>query len=144
VQRPYPPIVIGGTGAKRTPRLAATFATEFNVPFAPLDTISTQFDRVRAAVAAEGRPAESVTYSAAFVLCAGRDEAEVTQRAGAINREVDELRGNSPTAGTPAEIVDRLGPFIEAGVQRVYLQVLDMSDLEHVELFATEVVPQLQ
>ena len=95
-------------------------------------------------MAAEGRPAESITYSAAFVLCAGRDEAELTRRAGAINREVDELRGNSPTAGTPAEIVDRLGPFMEAGVQRVYLQVLDMSDLEHVELFAAEVVPQLQ
>ena len=111
VQRPYPPIVIGGFGAKRTPRVAATFATEFNVPFAPLDTLSTQFDRVRAAVAAEGRPAESITYSAAFVLCAGRDEGALTRRADAINREVDELRDNSPTVGTPAEIVDRLGPL---------------------------------
>jgi F420-dependent oxidoreductase-like protein len=144
VQRPYPPIIIGGTGANRTPRLAATFAADFNVPFAPLDTISTQFDRVRAAVAAEGRAADSITYSAAFVLCAGRDDAELTRRAGAINRGLDELRGNSPTVGTPAEIVDRLGSFAEAGVQRVYLQVLDMSDLAQMELVAAEVLPQLQ
>ena len=46
-------------------------------------------------------------------------------------------------SGTPAEIVDKLGPFAEAGVQRVYLQVLDQSDLDHVEFFAGEVIPQL-
>ena len=55
VQRPHPPIIIGGSGAKKTPRLAATFADEYNVPFAPLDTITTQFDRVREAVDAVGR-----------------------------------------------------------------------------------------
>ena len=77
------------------------------------------------------------------MVCAGRDDAEVARRAAAIGREVDELRANSPLVGTPAEIVDQLGPFIEAGVQRVYLQLLDLSDLDHVELFATEVARQL-
>jgi alkanesulfonate monooxygenase SsuD/methylene tetrahydromethanopterin reductase-like flavin-dependent oxidoreductase (luciferase family) len=77
------------------------------------------------------------------VLCAGRDDTEVGRRAAAIGREVDELRGNSPTVGSPAEIVDKLGPFVEAGVQRVYLQVLDMSDLDHLAQFAADVVPQL-
>ncbi len=143
VQDPYPPIIIGGFGAKRTPRLAATFAAEFNVPFAPVEIIGTQFQRVRAAVEAEGRSAESMTYSAAFVLCAGRDDAELRRRAGAIGREVDELRTNTPLVGSPAEIVDRLAPFAEAGVQRVYLQLLDLADLEHLELF-TEVVRQLR
>ena len=66
------------------------------------------------------------------------------RRAGAISREVDELRTNTPLVGTPAEIVDRLGPFVQAGVQRVYLQVLDLADLDHVELFANEVVGQLR
>ena len=56
---------------------------------------------------------------------------------------MDELRGNSPLVGTPAEIVDKLAPFAEIGVQRVYLQLLDMSDLDHLELFAAHVVPQL-
>ncbi|NKZ14751.1 LLM class F420-dependent oxidoreductase [Mycolicibacterium septicum DSM 44393] len=137
------PIVIGGMGAKRTPALAAEFAAEFNVPFVPLDTLKTQFARVADAVAAKGRAADSLTYSAAFVVCAGRDEAQIAKRAAAINREVDELRSNSPLVGTPAEIVDKLAPFLEAGVQRVYLQMLDQSDLDHLELFASDVLRQL-
>jgi F420-dependent oxidoreductase-like protein len=143
VQRPHPPILIGGSGAKRTPRLAATFADEYNVPFAPLGTITTQFDRVREAVDAVGRPADSMTYSAAFVVCAGRDDAEIARRADTIGREVDELRSNSPLAGTPNQIVDQLGPYGEIGLQRVYLQLLDMSDLEQLRLFADEVQRQL-
>jgi F420-dependent oxidoreductase-like protein len=141
VQSP-PPIVIGGGGPKRTPALAAKFATEFNIPFAPLDATKAQFERVAAAVADAGRPADALTYSAAFVVCAGRDEAEIARRAEAIGREVDELRSNSPLVGTPSEIADQLGPFIEAGVQRTYLQLLDMSDLDHLEFFASQVVTQ--
>lgn len=143
-QSPHPPIIIGGGGAKKTPALAARFAAEFNIPFVPLDTLRTQFERVGAAVEKAGRAKESLTYSAAFVVCAGRDEAEIARRAAAIGREVDELRTNSPAVGTPAEIVDKLAPFIDAGVQRVYLQLLDMSDLDHVEFFAEQVVPQLR
>jgi F420-dependent oxidoreductase-like protein len=143
VQRPHPPIIIGGSGATRTPRLAATFADEYNVPFAPMDTISTQFDRVRAAVDAVGRPADSMTYSAAFVVCAGRDEAEIAKRAAAIGREVEELQSNSPLAGTPAQIVDQLGAYAGIGLQRVYLQLLDMSDLDQLQFFADEVQRQL-
>lgn len=139
-----PPVIIGGGGAKRTPALAARFASEFNIPFVDVDTLTTQFGRVRAAVAEAGRAPESITYSAAFVLCAGRDDAEIARRAGAIGREVDEMRGNSPTVGTPAEIVDKLAPFVAAGVERIYLQVLDMSDLDHIAFFSTEVIPQLR
>jgi alkanesulfonate monooxygenase SsuD/methylene tetrahydromethanopterin reductase-like flavin-dependent oxidoreductase (luciferase family) len=84
-----------------------------------------------------------MTYSAAFVVCAGRDEAEISLRATAIGRELDELRSNSPLVGTPNEIVEQLGPFADIGVQRVYLQLLDLSDLEHLRLFADEVNRQL-
>ena len=141
VQDPHPPIVIGGLGAKRTPALAAKFAAEFNVPFQPADVIAAQFDRVRAAVADAGRTPDSITYSACFVVCAGRDDAEIARRAAAIGRDVDELRSNSPLVGTPTEIVDKLGAFTAAGVQRVYLQLLDMSDLDHLDLFASAVIP---
>ncbi len=143
VQSPHPPIIIGGGGPKRTPALAAQFAAEFNIPFAPLDTVKAQFERVAGALAAAGRAAESLTYSAAFVVCAGRDDAEIARRAAAIGRQVDELHSNSPTVGTPGQIADRLGPYLRAGVQRIYLQLLDMSDLEHLAFFATEVLPQL-
>jgi F420-dependent oxidoreductase-like protein len=142
VQQPYPPIVIGGGGAKRTPELAARFATEFNLAFPTLEFTALQYGRVRAAAERAGRDPDNLVYSAAFVVCAGRDEAEIARRAAAISREVDELRANTPLVGTPGEIVDRLGPFLDAGVQRIYLQVLDQSDLDHLELFATAVLPQ--
>lgn len=142
-QSPHPPIIIGGAGPKRTPALAAKHAAEFNIPFADVDTIKAQYGRVAAAVADAGRSPDSLTYSTAYVVCAGRDDAEIARRAAAIGREVDELRSNSPLVGTPGEIADRLGAFAEAGVQRVYLQLLDMSDLDHVEFFAGDVVPQV-
>lgn len=136
VQHPHPPIVLGGLGPTRTPALTAKFATEFNVPFAPLETIRSQYERVQTAVGSAGRSADSVIYSASFVVCAGRDDAELARRAAAIGRDLDELRSNSPLVGTPAQIVERVAAFTEAGVQRVYLQLLDLSDLAHLELFA--------
>jgi F420-dependent oxidoreductase-like protein len=143
VQRPHPPIIIGGGGPKRTPALAARFAGEFNLAFPTLEFTGVQLDRVRAAMNEAGRAADDIVYSAAFAVCVGSDEAQIARRAEAISRDIDELRTNTPLAGTPAEIVDRLGPFAEAGVQRVYLQLLDTSDLDHLELFASEVMPQL-
>lgn len=144
VQRPHPPIIIGGGGPKRTPALAARFAGEFNLAFPTLDFVGLQFGRVRTALEAAGRPADDVVYSAAFLACAGEDEAQLTRRSGAIGRDLDEVRANSPLAGTPAEIADRLAAFADAGVQRVYLQLLDLSDLDHLDLFAAEVIPRFQ
>lgn len=143
-QSPHPPVIVGGLGVKRTPELAAGYAAEFNLPFTTIDAAEAQIRRVAEAVAAAGRPAESMVYSSAFVLCAGGDEAEVARRAAAIGREVDELRSNSPLVGTPGEIVDKLGPWTELGVRRVYTQLLDMSDPAHLELFAGQVMPQLR
>ncbi len=53
-QRPGPPIIVGGHGAKWTPRLAATYAAEFNLAFSSLEETGTQFARVRAACSARG------------------------------------------------------------------------------------------
>lgn len=143
VQRPHPPIIIGGGGAKRTPALAARFAAEFNLAFPTLDFTQLQLGRVREACEAAGRSPDDLVYSAAFVVCAGAGDAEIARRAAAIARPVDELRSNSPLVGTPAQIVDRLGAFAEAGVQRVYLQLLDLSDLDHLALFSHSVMSGL-
>jgi F420-dependent oxidoreductase-like protein len=135
-QRPRPPVLVGGGGPKRTPRLAATYADEFNVPFSSLDDTAAAFGRVRDACAAAGREASSMTYSAAQVVCCGKDEAEVARRAAAIGRQPDELRRHG-LAGSPAEIVDKIGTFAGIGAARMYLQVLDLSDLDHLELLST-------
>ncbi len=139
-QRPNPPVIIGGGGPKRTPRLAAAYADEFNAAFDAVPETEAAFGRVRAAVEAAGRPGSSMVYSAAQVVCCGRDEAELKRRAAAIGREPDELRHNG-LAGTPAEIVAKIGQYAGIGVQRMYLQVLDLADLAHLELIAAEVLP---
>ncbi|SCL38269.1 probable F420-dependent oxidoreductase, Rv1855c family [Micromonospora rhizosphaerae] len=141
-QRPCPPILLGGTGAKRTPGLAARYADEFNLPFVSVEDSAAQFERVRWACAEIGRDPDELVWSNALVLCCGRDEAEVTRRAAAIGREPAELRENG-LAGTPAEIVDKIGRYAEIGSRRIYLQVLDLADLDHLELVAAEVMRQV-
>ncbi|WP_328714410.1 LLM class F420-dependent oxidoreductase [Nocardia salmonicida] len=140
VQDPVP-VIIGGNGKVRTPRLAARYATEFNMPFASIADSAAQFDRVRAAVRTAGRTDELV-YSNALVACVGRTDAEVARRAAAIGREVDELKENG-LAGSPAEVVDKIARYRELGASRIYLQILDLADLDHLELIAAEVQSQL-
>jgi F420-dependent oxidoreductase-like protein len=141
-QSPRPPIIVGGKGPKRTPALAARYADEFNAPFCTLDEARSLFDRVRAASAEMARPTPPA-LSAAVALCCGRDDAEVRRRADAIGRDVDELRSSGAAVGTPDEVVELISRYREAGVERVYLQTLDLTDLHHIEFVATAVAPQL-
>jgi len=142
-QSPRPPVIIGGAGKKRTPALAARFANEFNLPFTDPATAAAQFERVDAACREIGRDPREIVRSVAQVVAIGKDEAEFTRRAAAIGREPAEVRENG-LAGTPAEVVDKIGRYREAtGISRLYLQVLDLSDLDHLELIASQVAPQL-
>jgi F420-dependent oxidoreductase-like protein len=141
-QSPRPPIIIGGHGKKRTPSLAARFADEFNAPFSKIEDLPALFQRVRDASQAEGRPT-APAFSAAAILCVGRDDAEVRRRAAAIGRDADEMRDNGGIVGTPAQAVEAIGRYAEAGAERLYLQTMDLSDLDHVELVASDVAPQL-
>lgn len=143
VQQPYPPVIVGGQGKKRTPELAARYATEFNVGFSSIEASAAQFERVDAACREIDRDPAELVRSVALVVCVGRDGAEVARRALTLGREVDELRANGLT-GTPTEVVDRLGAWRErTGITRVYLQLMDLADLDQVELIAAEVASQL-
>jgi len=141
-QQPHPPVIVGGVGAKTTPRLAARFATEFNVPFAPLDDVQDINARVDEACTAAGRDPATLLRSMALTVCVGRDDAEVARRAEAIGQPLSHLK--KQLAGTVNEVVDRLGAVADLGLTRVYLQTLDMDDLDHVELIASEVMPQVR
>jgi F420-dependent oxidoreductase-like protein len=143
VQQPGPPVIVGGGGAKRTPRLAARFADEFNIPFHRPPDVAAQFERVREACVAIDRDPATLTMSAAVVICCGENDKEVARRAASIGREVDELKENG-ACGTPAEVVARLGEYGAAGAERIYLQVLDLADLDHVRLVGAEVLPKVR
>jgi F420-dependent oxidoreductase-like protein len=140
VQRPRPPVIVGGLGKRRTPALASRYADEFNVAFAPLGDFRTLVAAVIDACESVGRDPSSMTWSTAQVLCCGEDEEAYRRRAAAIGREPEQLRATA-LAGTVAEVTDKLGTFADGGAQRVYLQVLDLSDLDHLRLVAAEVAP---
>ena len=141
VQSP-PPIIVGGGGPKRTPMLAATYAAEFNLPFQTVQRFTEQCDRVNAACATIGRDPESIVRSVAQVVCVGRNDAEIARRAAAIGRDVVELRENG-ICGTPSDALEKLAMWGSHGATRVYLQFLDLTDLEHLDLIGEEVLPHL-
>jgi F420-dependent oxidoreductase-like protein len=136
VQSPRPPLILGGAGKTRGAALAATYADEFNVSFDKAGA-ATKIARVRAAAERAGR---DLVYSAALAVCVGRDDAQTGKRADAIGRDLAELRTNH-LAGTPAEVIDEIGKLAESGASRLYLQVLDLADLDHLDLIASEVLP---
>ncbi|MET4781418.1 LLM class F420-dependent oxidoreductase [Glaciihabitans sp. UYNi722] len=136
------PIIVGGGGPKRTPALAARYASEFNYGFKAFDSVSSGFDRVRAACVDIGRDPDELVYSVAYTTVAGATDAEVIRRAEAIGRDATDLREHG-IAGTTAELVDRLSMLREAGASRVYLQIMDFHDLDHLDFIAREVLPQL-
>jgi F420-dependent oxidoreductase-like protein len=135
-----PPVLVGGLGKRRTPQLAARFADEFNLPFVDEDTTRTQFARVREACERAGRDPGTMTWSNALVVCVGADEAEVERRARAIGRDPADLRAHG-IAGTPDEAAEKIRRYADLGAQRMYLQFLDLADLDHLRLVAREVMP---
>ena len=137
-QQPHVPLIVGGFGATRTPRIAATWADEYNVPFHGVEETGQAFDRVRAAAQETGR---DVILSTAQVVCVGTG-AELERRAARLGRDVEGLRRDG-LAGSPQEVVDKLGQLAEVGATRAYLQLMDLQDLDHLELIATEVMPQV-
>jgi F420-dependent oxidoreductase-like protein len=141
-QHPRPPLILGGAGSVRTPRLAARFADEFNVPFHTVDDAARQFERVREACRAQGRDPGDVRFSVMNMVCCGRNEAELERRAAAVGEDLTTLRAQG-FAGTPEEVIARCRAFGEIGASTVYLRVLDLSDLDHLSLIASEVLPAL-
>ncbi len=135
-QRPAPPIIIGGRGKRRTPNLAATHAREFNVAFVSPSEWAEICGPVVEACEARERDPETLVWSAAQVVAIGTTEAEFSRRAAAIGREAAELRQNG-IAGLVDEALERIAAFEEVGCNRMYFQVLDVKDLDHLEVLAT-------
>jgi len=142
VQAPHPPVLIGGSGPRVTPRLAATYATEYNVPVRSLDITYSQFERVTRCCEAIGRDPASIIFSATQTLCVGESSADLARRAAKIGRSLEDLEDRG-VVGTVEAVLDKIGRFARSGATRMYFQVLDTSDREHLHLLAERVLPQL-
>lgn len=140
--QPRPPVIIGGSGKKRSAALAARFADEYNLPFIEFEEGVEVHERVRRACEEAGRDPESMIYSSAQVLCVGKDEAEFRRRAANIGHDPDSLR-KTQLGGTVAEVLDKVGRYADSGQTRLYLQTLDLHDLDHLELVAQEIQSRL-
>ncbi|HET6214903.1 MAG TPA: LLM class F420-dependent oxidoreductase [Micromonosporaceae bacterium] len=148
VQRPGPPIIVGGRGARRTPVLAARYADEFNVPFKSVPETGRLFDRAGQACERYGRTAAPLGLSASVVVACGRTQAEAVRRAEPLHA-TSALPPDHPVIGTPARVVDELGRFAKLGVRRIYLRLPSpgpgqLLEFEHLDLVAAEVLPQLR
>ncbi len=142
VQAPHPPVLIGGSGPKTTPRLAAKYATEYNVPVRSLDITRRQFERVSRSCEAIGRDPASISFSATQTVCVGETAVDVARRATNIGRTHEDLEGRG-LVGSVEAVLDKIGLFASCGTTRIYFQFLDISDREHLQLVAERIIPRL-
>ncbi|WP_329332293.1 LLM class F420-dependent oxidoreductase [Streptomyces sp. NBC_00663] len=145
VQVPGPPIIVGGRGPKRTPELAARYADEFNMPFTSVAETARAYRRVAEACERTGRADSGrspLVLSAGVVVAIGRTDAQARRRAAPLHVK-SALPPEDPVIGSPAQLVRRLGEFAAIGASRVHLRLIDLHDLDHLELIAGDVLPQL-
>ncbi|MBB5632402.1 F420-dependent oxidoreductase-like protein [Cryobacterium mesophilum] len=140
VQSPMP-LIVGGGGAKKTPALAARFATEYNTGFGSFSDMAPRMARVRDACEEIGRDPSTLIMSTAGTIAGGTTTAAAERRANAIGRDLERMRDGS-FVGTASEIVDQVGTLAEAGFTRFYFQVMDLQDLDHLDFLAREVMPK--
>lgn len=143
VQSPRPPVIVGGSGPRRTPQLAARFADEYNTMFTTADVVAERYASARAACEEIGRDPATLTMSVALLVCCGGTDAEVRRRADALGRDPETLRSRGGLVGTPAEVIEQIGVYQAIGASRVFLQVIDLSDLDHLDVIAAAVAPAL-
>jgi F420-dependent oxidoreductase-like protein len=149
LQRPRPPIVMGGGAGPRVAGLAARWADEYNTPFASVEQCRERRAAIAEACEREGR--EPIPFSLMAACCVGRDEGEALERARRrlerSGRDDDPsvlLEQDNVLVGTVDRVIARLREYAEAGVERVFLQHLDHSDLDMVRLIGEAVVPTFE
>lgn len=137
------PLIVGGSGPRRTPELAARFATEFNLGFPMLEEIPERLENLRAACERVGRDPETIKLSLAMSTFAGADDEDVARRAAKLGRSLDQVRDGVNIVGDAKEIGERIARYAEYGISRIYFQLLDLQDVDHVEYLGSEVLPHL-
>jgi alkanesulfonate monooxygenase SsuD/methylene tetrahydromethanopterin reductase-like flavin-dependent oxidoreductase (luciferase family) len=152
VQRPHPPIIVGGKGGPRISRLVARWADEFNTHGGTPKEVGDRYIRVREAVDAAARDQDTVTTSFMTWACVGANEASFRERverarlldpdAGSFDDFLADLE-NDCIVGTPDRAAERLSEYAAAGVQRIFLNPVLYDDLDPLELLARDVFPNV-
>jgi alkanesulfonate monooxygenase SsuD/methylene tetrahydromethanopterin reductase-like flavin-dependent oxidoreductase (luciferase family) len=141
VQRPHPPLILGGSAGPRASRLAARFADEYNTVTPTLEQVRERRASIAAACEKAGR--EPIPFSVMTTTVIGADEADYDRRMRELEAWNGSLNEDPETMilGTVERVVERLKSYEEAGVERIYLQHLLHRDVEMVELIGHEIVP---
>lgn len=142
VQSPVP-VIVGGGGPKRTPALAARFATEFNIGFVAEDVVAEKFAVVRAACEDIGRDPASLKFSVALPTIVGADDAAIERRAVAIGQTRAQFDNGANLIGRPEQIAEKVERLRALGAERVYFQLLDLRDVDHADEVGAELLPLL-
>lgn len=140
VQRPHPPVIVGGGGPKRTPAIAARFATEFNAALSSVEQARERFARFARACEAIGRDPAEVRLSGFIPVAIGGTTAEAERRAEVVASP--RIR-ETMLIGPPSMLADRIAQLADVGADTVYLHIYDIHDLDHIALIGAEVLPQL-
>ena len=153
VQRPHPPIIVGGNGGPRIARLVARWADEFNTVGGSPQEVAERITRVRDAVDTAGRDQSTVVTSLMTWVYVGADEDEFrarVERARLRDPDPDpfddalEELAKDCIVGTPERAAERISEYAAAGVQRIVLNHELFDDLEMLELLAREVLPRVE
>lgn len=152
VQRPHPPIVLGGKGGPRLARLVARWADGFNRVGGTPDELRASIARVSDAVDGAGRDVASVTMSFMTWVFVGRTDAEWRDRAdrarrmdptaGSLEEYLDDISRDC-IVGTVDQAIERMNEYAAAGVQRFVLNHELFDDLDQIELLAEEIIPKV-
>lgn len=141
-----PPIVIGGNGLKRTLPLTARYAQEWNALMSTAENFAELNQHLDGLLADQSRQPDEVRRSMMVGCIFANDEAKLQERVAARTggaRSADDLRKQGVIVGTADQMVAQLNQLVEAGVQRVMLQWIDLDDLDGIETIAHKVLPQL-
>jgi F420-dependent oxidoreductase-like protein len=136
-----PSIMIGGKGPKRSLPFAAKYADEWNAAFISPADFKERNALLDDLVRQEGRDPARVKRSMMTLTIFCADEATKRAKLAEITDLADNLQDRNRIVGTASEIVDHIGMYVEAGVQRFMLQWLDLEDLDGIEKMANAVLP---
>lgn len=152
VQRPHPPLILGGRGGPRSLRLAARYADEYNGVMATAEELAETRAKLDAACEAEDRDPATLPLSVMTGWLVGADEADLLDRAARLaewqGETADpkaflEAQQDAWIVGTAAEAIEQARELEAAGVTRIMAQHLLHRDLDAIALLGSEVIPAL-